>query len=287
MKKLILILTGLLLMSSIASAAPAKKALVLAVFGTSTEASVTFDQIVPMLKTKFKDRDVYVPYTSSIIRNKLNAELTEKILSPDEMFAKLKKDGYTDIAVATTLLFAGVEYDKLKASVDTFTKANKGIKVSFAGPLMADEKNIQPVVNTLKPYIIADGINFVVTHGTHEGHAVEKTYLAVQKAVEKTYVKSFVGSIEGVPDMETTLETVEKIKDKKVRFLVFMFVAGDHAENDIAGDEEDSLFTAVKEMGKTPDVVMVKTSKGERILSLGLDPAYQKLLIDHIAKTVK
>lgn len=279
----------MMLLPCSALAQTGKKALMLTVFGTSTEASVTFDELVPMVQKQFPERDVVVPFTSSIIREKLNAEVSDpaqKILAPADMLAKLKADGYTDIAVVTTVLFPGIEHEKIQAAVDEFIKANPEIKVTYTPPLLTDAANLPPVVDTLQKYILADGFNVVVSHGTHEGHPVEATYLKLAELVSAKYPNALVGSIEGVPDMEEVLEQVEASDAEQVRFIVFMFVAGDHAENDIAGDEEDSLFSAVGAMGKEPSVVMVKTSIGERIASLGLDADYRKLLLDYYVKNV-
>ena len=66
--------------------------------------------------------------------------------------------------------------------------------------------------------------------------------------------------------------------------MVFMFVAGDHAENDIASDDEDSLFSAVRAMGKIPSVVRVETKDGQRVASLGLDPDYRAILLDYYVR---
>ncbi len=288
-KKFLLPTLILLLFAGSAQAQKEKKALMLAVFGTSTEASVTFDEIIPLVQKKFPDRVVFVPYTSKIIRDKLNAQIKnpiDKIHSPEEMLARIKSEGYTDIAVASTLLFAGVENDKLKITVDKFAEENPKIKVTYIPPVLSDDKNVVPVVNTIKKYNIDDGINFVVTHGTHEGHPSEKTYLKVADTVAKSFPRAFTASIEGMPDMAEALDKVKAMKEAKVRFIVFMFVAGDHAENDIAGDEADSLFSEVKEMGKTPDVVYVDTAKGKRIVSLGLDKDYQKILLEYYAKNM-
>jgi sirohydrochlorin cobaltochelatase len=265
------------------------KAIMLTVFGTSTGASVTFDELLPMVRKRFPERDVVVPYTSGVIRNKLNAGITDpakKILSPAEMLEKLKAGGYTDIAVINTLLFAGVEHDKLKDVVDRFRAANKNIKVGYVMPLLSEPGQLEPVVGILGKYMLKDGSNVVVAHGSHEGHPAEKTYLELAGRVASRYPNARVGSIEGAPDMKETLKWLEGRKDKDVRFLVFMFVAGDHAENDIASDEDDSLFSAARAMGKSPSVQRVDTTRGKRIASLGLDPDYRALLLDHFDKNI-
>lgn len=279
----------LFLFPGTAGAHPGEKALMLTVFGTSTEASVTFDELLPLVQKRFPDRKVAVPYTSGVIRNKLNAKITDparRILSPFEMLEKLKAEGYRDIAVVSTLLFAGVEHDKLKKTVDEFIAANKDIKVSYTPPLLGGKANLAPAAAVLGKYMLADGTNVVVAHGTHEGHPVEGTYLEIADLVAAAYPNARVGAIEGAPSMDTVLEWVKARPQKDVRFVVFMFVAGDHAENDIASGEDDSLFSAVRNMGKTPSVHTVDTKAGRRIASLGLDPDYRALLLDYYAKSV-
>lgn len=285
-----LVLTVMLsLLPGAALAKNSGKALMLTVFGTSTEASVTFDELLPLVQKRFPDRKVVVPYTSGVIRNKLNATIADpakKILSPAEMLEKLKAEGCKDIAVVSTILFTGVEHDKLKKTVDEFASANKGIKVNYLPPLLGDKANRKAAVSTLAKYMLKDGTNIVVAHGTHEGHPVEKIYMDIAALVSSAYPNARVGSIEGVPDMKETLDWAKNRQQKDVRFVVFMFVAGDHAENDIASDEDDSLFSAVRKMDKTPSVHMVETKIGKRIASLGLDPDYRKLLLDYYTKNV-
>lgn len=285
--RLFLLGLALFMFPATAMAKGGDKALMLTVFGTSTEAAVTFDELLPLVQQRFPDRDVVVPFTSGVIRNKLNADIADpakKILSPAEMLEKLKADGYKDIAVVSTILFAGIEHEKLHSAVEAFRAANKGIKVSYASPLLADPANLKPVVSLLGKYMLPNGSNVVVAHGTHDGHPVEKTYLELAKLVAETYPNARVGSVEGVPDIEETLAWVKSEKAAAVRFVVFMFVAGDHAENDIASDEDDSMFSAVRAMGKTPSVYMVDTKIGKRIASLGLDPDYRALLLDYYVK---
>ena len=288
--RLLVLALCLVLWAGGAHAAPTHKALMLSVFGTSTEASATFDELLPLVQKQFPDRQVVIPYTSKIIRNKLNKEITDpalKKLSPAEMLEKLKTDGYTDIAVVSTIVFPGVEHEKLQGIVTRFQAINRNIKVSYLPPMLADAAMAQPIVDTLKPYIATDAFNVVVAHGTHDGHPVEKVYETIAATVAKTYPNAVVGSIEGVPDMAGAMQMVAVQQNESVRFLVFMFVAGDHAANDVAGPEDDSLFSQARALGKKPEVVMVDTSAGKRILSLGLDPAYRALLLEHYARNVK
>lgn len=283
-KVLLLIMLTVVMLPAASLAQTGHKALMLAVFGTSTEASVTFEELAPLVQKEFPDRTVVVPYTSPVIREKLNAEISDpaqKILSPAEMLARLKNEGYTDIAVVSTLVFPGVENEKLKAAVDEFSAANKGIKVSYTPALLSEQGKLQSVVQTLEKYLLKDGSNIVVAHGTHAGHASEQIYLELARLVPQVYPNARVGSIEGVPGRSDALAWAKEQPAEEVRFVVFMFVAGDHAENDIASAEEGSLFSAVRAMGKNPSVVRVETKDGQRIASLGLDPDYRNILLDY------
>lgn len=286
-KGLLLAMLISLISAGAALADTGRKALMLTAFGTSTGASVTFDELRPLVQKAFPDRTVTVPYTSPVIREKLNADISDparKILSPAEMLERLKSEGYTDIAVVSTLVFPGVEGDKLKAVVEKFSAENPNLKISYAPPLLSESGNLQPALRSLGKYLLSNGVNIVVSHGTHAGHASEKIYLELARLLPQIYPNARLGSIEGLPDMAEALGWAGAQPGVEVRFVVFMFVAGDHAENDIASDEKNSLFSAVRTMGKNPSVVWVKAGDKERISSLGLDPDYRKLLLDYYAR---
>lgn len=266
-----------------------QKALMLTVFGTSTEAAITFDELLPLAEARFPDRKIVVPYTSGIIREKLNAAIsdpTKKILSPEEMLITLKNNGFDDIAVVSTLLFPGVEHEKLQATVETFRAANAAIAVHYTPPFLSTKENRLQAVHTLRKYLLPGAANVVVAHGTHAGHAAEAAYYDIAGLVAKTYPNARFAGIEGVPSMDGVLQKVKDDPAREVRFVVFMFVAGDHAENDIASAEEGSLFSLTRAMGKTPSVAWAATSGGRRIASLGLDPEYRNLLLDWFARNV-
>lgn len=286
-KGLLLAMLISLMSAGSALADTGRKALMLAAFGTSTGASVAFDELRPLAQKAFPERTVVVPYTSPVIRDKLNANITDpaqKILSPAEMLERLKSEGYTDIAVVSTLVFPGVEGDKLKAAVDTFSAENPAIKISYAPPLLSESGNLQPALRSLGKYLLSGGANIVVAHGTHAGHASEKIYLELARLLPQMYPNARLGSIEGLPGMAEALDWAGAQPGGDVRFVVFMFVAGDHAENDIASAAEGSLFSAARAMGKNPSVVWTDTGAGRRIASLGLDPDYRKLLLAYYAR---
>lgn len=278
----------LLLLPGSAGAA-GDKALVLAIFGATAESSVTFDELVPLLKERFPDRDVVVPFTSGIMRKNTNAKISDpasRVLSPVEALEKLKSEGYSDIVVISTILFAGTEHDKLKGEVEAFAAGNGGITVKYVPPLLSQRENFQPVVNLLGKYMISDGANIVVTHGTREGHMAEKDYMQIAMLIAKTFPGTRAASIEGIPDKDRAMEWLEKQPGNEVRFVVFMFAAGGHVNEDIASDEEESFFTAAREAGKNPSIPW-SDQEAKRVACLGLDPDYRRILLDYFAKNVR
>ena len=154
-----------------------------------------------------------------------------------------------------------------------------------ASALLSEPDKRQLAVQTLEKYLLKDGSNIVMAHGTHTGHASEQIYLELARLIPQTYPNARLGSIEGVPGRADALAWAKEQPAKEVRFVVFMFVAGDHAENDIASAEEGSLFSAVRAMGKIPSVVRVETKNGQRIASLGLDPDYRNILLDYYVQS--
>jgi sirohydrochlorin cobaltochelatase len=275
---------------------PQKKALVLAVFGTAGEAAITFDELVPLARERFPGRTVAVPSTSATLRNKINASIPDpdkKLLSPEAMLAKLQGEGYDDIVVVSTLVFAGVEHDKLRATVEAFRAANPELAVTYAPPILADHANLRPVLDLLGKYLLPGASNVVVAHGTHPGHAAEAAYLEVAEIVSALYPPLYpyvrLGCLEGLPDMAAVLERVNGDPTREVRFVPFLFVAGAHVRDDIISDEPGSLFSAVRRMGKRPSVPTRLTgtvpgtgaATGPRIASLGLDPDYRQVLLAH------
>ncbi|MDL2307905.1 sirohydrochlorin cobaltochelatase, partial [Desulfovibrio sp. OttesenSCG-928-C06] len=242
------------------------KALMLTVFGTSTEASITFDELLPMVKARFPGYDIFTPYTSGIIREKLNAEISNPAdlkLSPQEMLVKLKDEGYTEIRVVSTILFPGIEHEKIAGAVSEFATANPDIAISYAQPFMSAPENMQAAVAALGKYVVHDAANIVVAHGTHEGHPAEKHYKMLAELITNAYPNARMASVEGLPDLDEALDWAAKYPARDVNFIVCMFVAGDHAQNDIASDDDDSMFSAVLKMGKEPSVPFVNTSAGK------------------------
>lgn len=205
-----------------------KKAVGIVSFGTSYK-DAELSCICPIeqaVAQAFPDREPRRAFTSRIIARKMNNR-GESIENEIEMLDRLKVEGYEDVLLVATHVIPGFEYEKLLAVAD-------GFKVSE--PLIADEDDEQWMADILEDIARAEGRRLLVMgHGTD--HASDGIYARLQGKLSENV---FVACVEGVRTLQTILPELEKMENKAVVLMPMMVVAGDHANNDLAGDDEDS-----------------------------------------------
>ena len=277
-------------------AAPDKKAEILVVsFGTSFNASryQTIGGIEKALQYKYgKKYSVRRAFTSQVIINHILARDEYRIDTVREALEKANKAGVKTLIVQPTTLMSGEEYDLLKANV----KANKGsVKtVKIASPLLKSDKDRKTVAKALaessarqagvKTSSLKKAGNktaFVfIGHGT--SHANRVTYTRMQKDYDKLgYKNVYVGTVEGKPAATSSASIIKKLKKKGYKKVVIrgmMVVAGDHANNDIAGNDADSWKSQLKKAG-------FKVSA--QVAGLGSLKSIQKIYVQHTAAMMK
>ena len=290
-----------------------KKEILVCSFGTSFTYSrvATIGGVEKALAKAYPNYSVRRAFTSQVIINHILARDGEKINTVREAFALAKKAGVTEIIVQPTTLMQGEEYDLLKANV----RANQGdIKVKYTLPLLGEVGKDETVVNADKEAVakalVADTVKegkfasreaaetdktaFVyVGHGT--GHKAAVSYSQMQTQFNKLgYNNCFVGTVEGNPASTSLPEVYKAVKAAgytKVVLRAMMVVAGDHANNDIAGDEEGAWYYSFANGGEyegegTDGVVDLGTGFGKenvsnQIKGLGEVPAIQQMYVAH------
>lgn len=228
--------------------APNKDAIVVMTFGTTYKdtRAKTIDAVEKAIQAKYPDIPVYEAYTSHIIIDRVKKNEGIKKYTPEEMFAKLKKEGYTRIAVVSLDIIPGMEYS-YDATV-TKMHASDFKSVSLATPLMyyqGTEGEPDQVVDFLKavstqfPKTSKDSAIMLMAHGTpHPGNAY---YSVIQDRIHELGMNNvFVYSVEGRPNLEDVIPKLHAKGIKSITLMPIMMVAGDHANNDMAGDEPDS-----------------------------------------------
>ena len=253
---------------------PEKKAILLVAFGTSDpEARKVFDRIDDQTRKSFPGMEIRWAFTSKIIRAKLAKE--GKILdSPEVAMARLMSDGFTHLAVLSLHTIPGEEFHELYMNARLFGQMADGFeKILVARPLLSSAKDMETVARTLidnipgrKP---ADAVVFM-GHGTGH-HPADAIYLAMNQVFQEIDAKAFLATVEGRPTIEDVLPKLKHLKIKKVYLVPMMSVAGDHAKNDMAGNEPDSWKSTLTREGFQCESILKGTAEYPEIVEVWLD----------------
>ena len=272
-----------------------EKELLVVSFGTSFNDSRATDikGIEDALAKAFPDWSVRRAFTAQIIINHVQARDGEKIDNMDQALERAVANGVKTLVVQPTHLMHGAEYDEMCEALDAYKDKIENIVV--AEPLLGEVGNDATVINADKEAVakavvataVADG-NFesidkaaedgtalvLMGHGT--AHVAKVTYSQMQTQMEKLgYKNVFIGTVEGEPEetsCEAVIEAVKAAGYTKVALRPLMVVAGDHANNDMAGADEDSWKSMVEAAGLTVEC---------QIAGLGRIGAVQELYVAH------
>ena len=266
-------------------------------FGTSFNGSRTADigGIEKALQTAYPDWSVRRAFTAQIIINHVQARDDEKIDNMDQALQRAVDNGVKNLIVQPTHLMHGAEYDELTEAVESYK--DKFESVTIAEPLLGEVGDSDDAVNDDKKAVAeaitaeavktagydslevaeADGTAFVfMGHGT--SHTAKISYSQMQSQMNDLgYDNVFIGTVEGKPEDTACEAVIEKIKEagyKKVVLRPLMVVAGDHANNDMAGDDEDSWKSQFEASGAFDKI-------DTQIAGLGEIAAIQDLYVAH------
>ncbi|MCQ2593901.1 MAG: sirohydrochlorin cobaltochelatase [Treponemataceae bacterium] len=240
-------------------------------------------------------------FTAQIIINHVQARENEKIDNMEQALERAAANGVKNLVVQPTHLMHGAEYDELSAAVKKYE--DKFESVVIAEPLLGKVGKDASVVNEDKQAVAVaitnaavesagfaslsdaekDGVAFVfMGHGTSHTAKVSYSQMATQMA-KLSYGNVFIGTVEGEPEeteCENVIQAVKAAGYKKVILRPLMVVAGDHANNDMAGDDDDSWKSMFVASGAFDSVDC-------QIEGLGRIPSVQALYIAHTAEAVK
>lgn len=244
-----------------------KIALLMVHFGTTYDdtRAVTIDAINQKAKETFADLEIREAYTSRIVIRRLNERGIQKA-DPVSALLRLKADGYTHILVQSTNIIEGVEMESLRKDVASVKQFFKEIRVG--NPLLYATEDFERVAEIFTNTYQDKKDMVLVGHGTYTPSTA--TYAMMDYIFKAKGHNNFhVGTVEAYPTFDNVVAQLKVGKAKQVNLLPFMFVAGDHANNDIAGDWKEDL----EKEGYKVDVVM----KG-----LGEYLEIQNIFIEHI-----
>ena len=272
-------------------------------FGTSFNDSRVADikGIEDALQEANPDWSVRRAFTAQIIINHVQARDGEKIDNVDQALERAIDNGVKNLVVQPTHLMHGAEYDELVEAVENYKDKFETVKIAepLLGEVGADADAVNSDKETVAKALTAeavkdagydsldaakeDGTAFVfMGHGT--SHTAKVSYSQMQTQMKDLgYDNVFIGTVEGEPEetsCESVIDAVEKAGYKKVVLRPLMVVAGDHANNDMAGDDDDSWLSMFKASGKFDSV-------DTQITGLGEIKDIQQIYVDHTAEAMK
>ena len=266
-------------------------------FGTSFNDSRAEDVkgIEDALAEAYPDWSVRRAFTAQIIINHVEARDDEVIDNMQQALDRAVENGVKNLVVQPTHLMHGAEYDEMTEAINGYK--DKFESVAIAEPMLGEVGDDATVINDDKKAVaqaITDtackeagfdsmdaaaeaGTAFVfMGHGT--SHTANITYDQMQTQMENLGLKNaFIGTVEGKPEDTACDKVIEKVKEagyKNVVLRPLMVVAGDHANNDMAGDEEDSWKSQFVASGNFDKVDC-------QIEGLGRIEAVEKLYVEH------
>lgn len=235
-----------------------KKALLVVSFGTSYKETreKTIDIIERDLDQLAEGYDLRRAFTSFMIMKKLKNRDGIHIDNPKEALERLLSEGYEEVIVQPTHILNGEEYEKMHRLMEPYKNKFKSIKVGL--PMLTSSNDYDLTVEAIMSEIgelKEDEALVLMGHGT--GHFVDCAYAALDYRFKaRGYKNVFVGTVEGFPEVEDMMPFVKESKANKVKLLPFMIVAGDHAINDMASDEEDSWKSIFLNEGFDVEIIL-------------------------------
>lgn len=243
------------------------------------------------------DWSVRRAFTAQIIINHIQARDGEKIDNMDQALERAVENGVKNLVVQPTHLMHGAEYDEMKAAVESYSDKFESVKI--AEPLLGEVGSDATVINEDKQAVAEiltaeavnvagydsldaakeDGVAFVfMGHGT--SHNAKVSYSQMQTQMTTLgYDNVFIGTVEGEPEDTSCEAVIEKVANagyKKVILRPLMVVAGDHANNDMAGADDDSWLSQFEASGKFDSV-------DTQISGLGSIEGIEQIYVAHTA----
>ena len=230
---------------------------------------LTIGAIENDLETAFPDYSVRRGFTANIVIDHVNRRDGEKIDDIGESLDRAAANGVKNLVVQPTHLMNGLEYDELCGKIADYSDAFE--KVVIGDPLLTTDEDFQTVADAIvdwtKDYDDGETAIVFMGHGTEaESNAV---YQKMQDLLTSGgHTNYFVGTVEASPSLDDIIAAVKAGEYKKVVLEPLMVVAGDHANNDMAGDEDDSWKSAFEKEGYEVTCLLRGLGENETIRQL-------------------
>lgn len=254
-----------------------KKALAVVSFGTTYPAARrAIEALEYGLQQAFAAYDFYRAFTSDMVRRRIEREEGIHIPNPAELLARLADEGYDEVLCQSLHVIPGLEYEKLLRQIEPFRARFSVLRVGK--PLLFGEADYRALCAGLRqklPALAADEAYVYMGHGTE--HFANAAYSQVETMFRSLGMERvYVGTVEGFPGLDYVRGRLKQHGVRRVTLAPLMIVAGDHAQNDLAGDE-DSWKTVLEAEG---------LSVSADLRGLGELDAVQEIFVRHCRNAV-
>ena len=254
-----------------------KKGIIVVSFGTTYEETrkLCIESIENKIREEYRDYLVLRAFTSQMVINKLKKRDNYRVDNPKEALEKIKEENIKEIYIQPLHVIPGHEYEKLLGQIEDFLEENPSFSIKTGKPLLYEDLDYEKVVDGLNLSDKEEGIVFM-GHGTD--HESDIAYKKLEKTFrDKSYENVFIGTVEGETTIKDIIPNLKSQSIKNINLRPFMLVAGDHAINDMASEEEDSWESILKSNG---------FSVKSYIKGLGEIEAIQNIYLEHLEKII-
>jgi sirohydrochlorin cobaltochelatase len=267
--------------ASTGSAAGTGKPVILVVsFGTSFKESrdATIGGIERAIAAAYPAYEVRRAFTSQIIIDHIKKDGDGQIDNVEAAFKRLIKDGVKQLVIQPTHIMSGEEYDELRTQAKPYE--SKFTSVKYGKPLLSSDADYDELITVLTGVTASynDGDTAIVFMGHGTEHEANATYARLAGLIKSKGIQNYyIGTVEAEPTLDDVIAGISKTSVKKVVLEPLMIVAGDHANNDMAGDDDDSWKSILSAKGYSVTAVL----KG-----LGQFPEVQAMFVRHVGDAV-
>lgn len=256
------------------------RAILVVSFGTSCRAQreAAIGAVERAVGRAFPEWEVRRAFTSRMIINKMRENGEEPVDSVREALERLYREGFEEVAVQPTHVMNGLEYDGMMKEIGRWEDRFRFI--CCGKPLLSDSRDYREVARLLSEETdgLCDGQTAVVCMGHGTAHEANRVYGRLSDVFGECGKNHFyIGTVEAEPSLEDVIGQVGQGGYRRVILLPLMIVAGDHANNDMAGDEEDSWRSAFQAAGYEVECVL---------RGMGEYGSVQQLFVEHVREAV-
>ena len=233
-----------------------KKGILAVSFGTSHLDTMekTIAVIEKEMEERFPDGNVYRAFTSRMIIRKLKRTEGIHIDTVPEALNRMAADGIEDVIIQPTHIINGIENDRMME--DLMERMSLFRRIRVGKPLLSSVEDYKKAIHAVMAETELDDGEMLVLMGHGTDHHANSAYPTLEYTFHALgYSQVLVGTVESFPELKNVMAKLKIAEKQKVALMPFMLVAGDHAKNDMAG-EEDSWKSQLEEEGYKVRVIM-------------------------------